>query len=347
MTGALLHCQVSYGPSAVAPTAIPAPGPAQSQSKELSRDPRKGRLQLLVSVDWEGGDLREENLRAFEDLRGRFPQVRLVHFLNAAYYRTGASFAAITATTRRVLRPGDELGLHLHGWRTLFQASGVTFRPGPRFNIREPLVVDGPECAYDCGIDVPIGLYTSDELRKVVRYSIAMLASQGFGRAKSFRTGGWMLRQSVRDAIAAEGITRDHSDVATTFLAYKLQGSLLWGWLQELWPNTTDIAQPYVLPTSTTPLIEVPDNGALAGYTNAAQMVEMFQHNKAVYLADPSKNVVLSFGFHQELSKRDLPDLMGGLQKIYEVCAAENLPLESVTSEMIEARSSLSLASNL
>lgn len=35
------------------------------------------------------------------------------------------------------------------------------------------------------------------------------------GRAKSFRAGGWMIRLSVREALAAKGIIRDSLDVAT------------------------------------------------------------------------------------------------------------------------------------
>lgn len=141
-----------------------------------------------------------------------------------------------------------------------------------------------------------------------------------------------MLRPQVLEAIAAEGFAYDHSPVATPFLWTKLHNVPIWGWLNEIWPTITDVSQPYTVVTATTPIIEVPDNGALAGYTSAAQMVEMFQHNKAVYLRDPSKNVVIEFGFHQELGKRDLPDLTSGLEQIYAIAKAENLPIESITS---------------
>jgi hypothetical protein len=324
--------------AALAPSGPRAPGLGATQPQAL-RAPGSGKMQLLVSVDWEGADLREENMTVFEELRTRFPQVRLVHFLNAGYYtRAPSKPAEITATIRRVLRPGDELGLHLHGWRRLVEAAGVPFRTSPRFSSAPPLVPDSPDCAYDCGIDVPVSAYTAPELRKIIKLSIDTLERQGFGRAKSFRTGGWMARPHVLEAVAAEGITHDHSDVATGLLASKLMTSPIWDWLKELWPKTTDTSQPYLLPTPAGTLVEVPDNGALAGYTSGGQMLDVYEHNKQAYLRDTSRNIVLSFGFHEEVAKRDLPDLMRGLQYVIDAARADGIPLESVTNEAISAQ---------
>jgi hypothetical protein len=153
---------------------------------------RKGKLQLVVTVDWEGRDLREDNIRAMENLHARFPQVKVVHFLNAGYYtKQFANRADVTARMNRAIKPGDEKALHIHGWRRLFEASGLTFRNTPTFwgTTIDPR---SRECLDDCGHEVPISLYTTDELRKVVNFSLDTLEQNGFGRAKSFRCGGWM-----------------------------------------------------------------------------------------------------------------------------------------------------------
>jgi len=50
----------------------------------VREDTEQGKLLVVVTVDWEGDDLREENLAAMERLRERFPEVELVQFLNAA-----------------------------------------------------------------------------------------------------------------------------------------------------------------------------------------------------------------------------------------------------------------------
>jgi hypothetical protein len=294
---------------------------------------KKGKLQLVVSVDWEGRDLRDDNLAAMEDLHAKFPQVKIVHFLNAAYFlKHGAVAADVATQMNRAIRPGDEKGLHIHGWRRLFEASGVTFRGSPTF-WGTTLDVHGQECGDDCGHEVPISLYTSDELRKVVKLSLDTLETNGFGRAKSFRCGGWMAKQPVRDALTAEGMRYDHSAVPTVFLQAKLGTMPVYDWLSELWQGTTNVSQPYALPTATTSLTEVPDNGALADYVSTQQMVDTFEANKAAFLQDRKKNVVVSIGFHQETAATYLPQLEAALTRIYAETKAEKIPFENVTSE--------------
>ena len=296
---------------------------------------KKGKLQLLVTVDWEGRDLREDNLRAMENLRARFPQVKIIHFLNAGYYtKQGANAADVTARINRPLRAGDENALHIHGWKRLFEASGVGFRASPTF-WGTSLNATGRECIEDCGHEVPISLYTSDELRKVVKFSLDKLETSGFGRAKSFRCGGWMAKPTVRDAVAAEGLTFEHSAVPTTFLQAKLGTTPVYGWLSELWQGTTNVSQPYTIATASTPLTEVPDNGALADYVSPDQMMDVFEANKAAFLRDRSKNVVVSVGFHHETAASYLPQLEIALGRMFDEAKAENLPFESVTSEAL------------
>jgi len=299
---------------------------------------RKAKLQLVVTVDWEGRDLREDNLRAMEALRARFPQVKIIHFLNAAYYEKALANAAdVTARVNRVLRPGDEKGLHIHGWKRLFDASAVTFRGSPTFwgTTIDP---KSRECLDDCGHEVPISLYSSDELRRVVRFSLDTLEANGFGRAKSFRCGGWIAKPAVRDAVAAEGLTYEHSEVPVAFLEAKLGGLPLFAWLSEVWPTATPLSQPHFLPTSTTSLVEVPDNGALADYVVAQQMIDVFEKNKAELLRRRTQQSrVVSIGFHQETAAMFLPQVTLALDKILAEVATENLPFESVTSASLSA----------
>lgn len=305
----------------------------------------KGKLELLVTVDWEGRELREDNIRAMEALHARFPQVKIIHFLNAGYYtKLAANPAEVTARINRAIQPGDETALHIHGWKRLFEAAGVGFRGSPTF---WGTTVDphGRECIEDCGHEVPISLYTTDELRKVVKFSLDTLEDNGFGRAKSFRCGGWMAKTTVRDAIAAEGLTFEHSAVPTAFLRAKLGNQPVYEWLSELWQGTTDVSQPYTLATATTPLTEVPDNGALADYVSTQQMIDVFEANKAAFLRDRRKNVVVSVGFHQETASSYLPLLEAALTRIYDEAKAENLPLESITSEALTVAPAATLPS--
>ncbi len=255
-------------------------------------------IRVVVTVDWEGTDLSSANLAAMEAFRTQFPKVPLVQFLNAAYYtKAGASAAAVTRSIRRAVRAGDELGLHIHGWKRLFEAADVTFRAEPTF-WGSPL--DASECLTDCGHEVAISSYSRAELRKVIDYSIATLQRNGFGHATSFRAGGWMAGATVRGALLDSGLTVDHSAVPSSPLSGELRGLPLLDWVKTLWPRTSATTQPYSIAVGSGSLVEIPDNGALADYVTTAEMVAVFDSAVTAYKHDRSHAQVVSIGFHQE-----------------------------------------------
>jgi hypothetical protein len=305
-----------------------ASNPAASGEADYTKG---GKLQLLVTVDWEGRDLRDDNIDAMKELHQKFPQVKVVNFLNAAYFtKSDADANADQAKIASAIGANDEKGLHIHGWKRLFEAAGVVFNGGPTFwgtNL-------GPQdCFYDCGHEVPLSNYAVADLRKVVKFSLDKLESQGFGRAKAFRCGGWMAKENVREAVAAEGLTYEESAVPASFLAPKLSQFPIQGWLSDLWAGTTQTSQPYRIATPAGELIEVPDNGALSDYVTADQMVGVYQANKAEWQKDPTKNVVVSVGFHEETAAMYLPILEAALTKMYDDAKASNIAFESVTTE--------------
>ena len=325
--------------SALGALAAGATGCAAESNDTASGDAdytNKGKIQLLVTVDWEGRDLRDDNLQAMKDLHARFPQVKVVNFLNAAYFtKEGADAEGTKAKIESALGANDERGLHIHGWKSLFEAAGVTFINGPSF-WGTPLTPD--QCLYDCGHEVPISLYSTEDLRKVVRFSLDKLEAEGFGRAKSFRCGGWMAKDNVREAVAAEGLRYEESAVPTDFLRPKLSSYPVQGWLDELWAGTTQTTQPYEMSTAAGSLVEVPDNGALADYVSPDQMFGTYAANKAAWQANPASTQVVSIGFHEETASMYLPQLEKALARIYDDAEANRVPLESVTTDAIAVR---------
>ncbi|MDB4998845.1 MAG: hypothetical protein JWM74_6277 [Myxococcaceae bacterium] len=310
---------------------------ANDESEDAYRnrgDGGRGSLQLHVTVDWEGRDLTEANIRAMETFRTRFPDVKLVHFLNAAYYtKPGAVTKDVTAKIARPLRTGDERGLHIHGWERLMEASGVTFRATPTFWGGANQLSN--DCNFDCGHEVPISAYETGELRKVIKFSVDTLDKNGFGRAKSFRAGGWVATPTVREAIAAEGFRSDNSAVPATFLQSEIGTLPLHRWVADLWAGTTSTTQPYKITTPAGTIAEVADNGALSDYMTAKEMQDVYEANKRTYLANPSKNVVISIGFHQETAARFLPILTQALDGIFAAAKLDGVPIVSVTSETL------------
>ncbi len=293
-----------------------------------------GKVQIVVSVDWEGRELAATNLDAMKAFRSANPTVPLVQFLNAAYYfKPGADAAATSVKIASVLKPSDELGLHIHGWKRLFEASGVAFRTTPTF-WGTPVLEDS--CSFDCGHEVPISAYNTGELQSVIRTSNATLRANGFAIGKSFRAGGWMATTSVREALTAEGFTVDSSAANVALLSDELVGLPVLGWLKNLWGSVQSTSQPYAIATRSGSLKEIPDNGALADYATSAEMVTVFQAHKARLKLSPTKNTVMSIGFHQETAKTYLPRVTSAILRIKQIAAAENIRVVFVTTAAVK-----------
>jgi hypothetical protein len=205
------------------------------------------------------------------------------------------------------------VGLHIHGWKSLFEKSGVEFRSSPTFWGTGSVALPCPD---DCGHEVPISAYSESELRKVVRTSLDVLERQGFGRPTTFRAGGWLATPTVQNAIRAEGLTTDSSAVPAQFLQPRLGSKPLYAWVRELWPQLTPTTQPFVLHTTQGDLKELPDNGALADYMSADQMIAVFRQGMAYADAHPGQSALVHIGFHQETAAQYLPRVRQALQVI-------------------------------
>ncbi|MBC7659935.1 MAG: hypothetical protein H7249_09525 [Chitinophagaceae bacterium] len=284
------------------------------------------KIHVVVSVDWEGRDITPENIAAMKAFRTDFPGIPLQMFLNAAYFtKVGANPKQIVEAMNSVLAPGDEKGLHIHGWKSLIEASGVKFRSEPAF--RGP--IDMSKCVPDCGHDVNITAYSEAELRKVIAFSLKTLEKNGMGRAKTFRAGAWQADKKVLRALAAEGIVLDDSATDAEFLKERWGKTLLYPVTKKIWPDTVAASQPYWIDLGQGHKIqELPNNGCLADYVSGESILKSFQANRDLFKKDPSKDVYLSIGFHQETAVKFLPNLRKGIELIRAEAAAQNLPVD-------------------
>lgn len=317
-----------------APDSSPEQDPSKDESPKDPEPAPHNEIQVVISVDWEGFSMEESNLAAMASFRADFPEIPLTQFLNAAYYtKAGANAERINRQIQRTLLDHDELGLHIHGWRSLFAASGVPFRTSPLF--WPPITKDATQ---DVGHNVDIGSYSAEQLRKVIAYSVTTLEAQGYGRAKSFRSGGWMSRSPVIEALIAEGFERDSSAVATDhFLDDDWVTKDLYRWLsKELWGNIKFDSQPYIMHGSSGSILQIPDNGALADYVRGPEMVQVYQACKAYKEAHPDEYVTMNFGFHQETAQRFLPRLRDGIARMEAQAQKDSITLVYRTTETMK-----------
>jgi len=271
---------------------------------------RSGGVNIVVSVDWEGSGFDAEDLAAMSQFRDDFPNVPLTHYLNAAYFTKLAPNDVMGAVSsgdkiRTVLREGDEIGLHVHSDNHLLYAAGVAPKKYPSWDNLPDMT----------GHTVPLSAFSEEEVRSVVAFSCRTLEQQGFERPQSFRAGGWHAGTNVLNALATEGFVVDSSEVPIDWLGG------YFGDVQDLWPNATRVSQPYRLEAG---LVEVPDNGCLADYATADDMVATFHE---VSKASRGKPMVLTLGFHQETAAKFLPRLRSALLEIELRAAAQRIPL--------------------
>jgi hypothetical protein len=234
-------------------------------------------------------------------LRDALPQVPLTHFLNAAYFtKKGARRDEVAAKMRSVLRAGDELGLHIHAWRSLVTASGVAFRREPTF-WGSP-VVDSGEA--DVGHEVELCAYSRDELEKVAAESQRILGDAGFRLSSSFRAGGWLADAKVLAAVRARGFAVDSSATDNKWHKQLLEQYAIFGRIREVWPDVTEESAPRWISTPAGAVLEMPDTGALADYVTAADMLGHIERARARARASAAREVFVHVGFHQETAAR-------------------------------------------
>lgn len=272
-------------------------------------------VQVVISVDWEGYSLEPDNLAAFRKFREDYPQIKIIHFLNPAYFtKTNAQAEEINNAIRSVLRPGDELGLHIHAFESLLKVAGVPFRQSVTYwGHAESQWING-----DRGHDVPLSLYTTDEMQSLVHTSLEILHSNGFSPIQAFRAGGWVATPEVLEAIAREGILVDSSAVSTEFIERALNADLpLLQITKQLWPSQTpDTDQLYQINMPAGIVTEVPNNFALADYLTGEQAFSTFE--KIIPSRFESRQpLMVHFGFHQETAAIFISRVRTFLDKLY------------------------------
>ena len=263
--------------AACACSSAPAPSPPQ------------GHIVVAITIDWEGAELSAPGLAALAELRTKLGAVPITHFVSAAYLTSDA--AARAATIASAIRPGDELAMHLHAWRSLAQASGITPRLSPSFLTGTDQLLE----IADGGFDTDLDTYDVAGLRALLRTSRRLLEQTRIPVSRSFRAGGYLATPKVISAIAAEGYTVNSSAIDRHQLD-ELEDAVLSDRLAGVWPRIEATSQPYVLRE---PLLEMPI-AAVTDYVEADEIVRMFEAAHARLAAEPSRDVFVVLASHLE-----------------------------------------------
>jgi len=289
---------------------------------------------VIVSVDWEGRSLLDGNLEAMKNFRGRHQDVPMQQFLNAAYYtKQGADLSATTKKIQSTLLPEDDHGIHLHAWNSLFEKAGITVVDEPGFiavTKADKFYRNADDWDYyknDWGYGVRIDQYNVEELTRVIQTSIDILMAEGFHRPYSFRAGGYMAGQNVFEALSKNRFKLDASAGNIRFVKKRFGDVPFVRWVSELWSHIDDCSQPYKMSTTHGDIWQLPNNGCLADYTTAEDILEVFDKNVRTWQQLQEQPVFISIGFHQETAGKFLDRVDSAITAIKEISLKQNLPV--------------------
>jgi hypothetical protein len=270
-------------------------------------------LHLFMSVDWEGASLEDDNINTMRDFRDQFPEVKLIHFISPSYFtQAGADSAGFSAKFNSVYNPDiDQIGLHVHAWKSLIELAGVQYRDSPQYlNSRRTF----PDVS-DQGHDVMLNAYTRDELVNIFAKSIEIFGENGLRAPSIFRSGGWLAAPNVLEALADVGITADSSAVPAEFLRAALEDEPLYREVGRIWPEITANTEIYKLALSSGREIdEYTNNLGLADYVDGDQALAIVKDR--VGATDTGGQIYAHYGFHQETAEFFSENFFGFIRKI-------------------------------
>ncbi len=288
-------------------------------------------LILLASIDWEGAEIKQDNIDAIKKFNESHHDVPFTHFICPSYFTRGFDTPKISELIKSAIKPNDEIALHIHCWESLITAAGVTYHAKPTWNKNNDpgTGVKKANGELDFGHDVPLGSYDDAELLKIFTNSLELLVSSGLiERVKDcvgFRCGGWVASTNVLKAMQTTGnFTYDASGAPNLFFkSLNAREPLpLYSWLEEQWGSTLVNDPAYISNSLTHPLYpdgvtgldpqsptisqtqfikdanlhEIPNTAALADYNTVSQLKDYI--DRAVAQAIKTGNTAISMGFH-------------------------------------------------
>jgi hypothetical protein len=283
-----------------------------------------GTLYATVTVDWEGEQITALFLQALENFKAVHPDIPLTHFICPAYFTRGNDLSEYSNRIK-ALTQNDEVGVHIHCWETLVRKSHVEPITKPTCTHFEFIVKYG-NGKEDKGFAVPLGLYSEENIRKILTTAKQILIEQGLTTPKacvSFRCGAWMACDAVFSALQKEGFKNDASAAPYNWLPLITEDEIptFASWIRLLWgryetispsylanslihtvyptgvvgcfaPNDKTLSMPQLLNNN---IVEVPDTGALMDYTPKWALYDYIQN--AWHLSQ-TEDIYISFGFH-------------------------------------------------
>lgn len=283
-------------------------------------------IYFLVSVIWEGEHVRPYNIEAIKRFRERFPELRLLHFINPTYFvRPGVDHEALRSLMNQVIRPGDEIGMHLQPWKSLADSAGVPFRYNPTY---WGYALDKVDCEVDCGKEIPLMVYPKEDIAKLMQHGLNLMEQQQFGKIKSFVAGGWLASNEIWDVMSQNHLEYDFSAVPPSLLKKRLGAFPIFNWINFRWNKITPFLQPYGIKTTDGKVLEIGTSATATDYLTVPEATQLFQSYLDYRRQKTDPILIYHISFHQETALQYLPRLTETLLQLVKMGEASNLPVQ-------------------
>jgi peptidoglycan/xylan/chitin deacetylase (PgdA/CDA1 family) len=254
----------------------------QIENKKWTSDPATINisygLYMVWTMDWEGSPtpFSQSQINLIEDLSENHNNIPQTQFVNPRIFLDNFSSnqrdLRLDYILERQEKYGDEIGLHLHMWFDLVGAAGVEAKSEPAWDSK-----DGPSAKG--GWDVPSSVYSYEEYKKILEWSLDTFEQNGLPEPVSFRAGGWYLDLDNVRALESTGFRVDSSGRDAQFWGQ--------GYIPSPW-SLGSTSEPYKMSTSNInddepgPRFDVwqlPNNGAESYRYTDEQMIQFLEDN--------------------------------------------------------------------
>ncbi|HET9240986.1 MAG TPA: hypothetical protein VFO10_27215 [Oligoflexus sp.] len=279
-----------------------------------------------VTVHWEGRELHAPNVDALERMRKTFPDIPLTHFVNPAYFLDEAKAADNLNAMQRVFGTQDEVGLYLAPVENLVQEAGVILKLAPSF---WGYADEGEICENDCGLDVPLTVYTREETLRILSAAHRTLIQAGFSSLKSFTVRGWMEAPFLTQLAGSFGYRFDLSPVDPELVAPKLREFPLSAWVAERWSMLVqpDAKALQALAGSHPLVLPVPQRGGIMELNEQREILARFDKQ----LKEGREDEVFTLALSAEAAFQSWPKLRMVLQSLQEKAKKQGITLRFTT----------------
>ena len=254
---------------------------------------------VVWSIDWEGFDVKEEYLNQMADISTKY-NIPMTHFFNPYIYIYLAKNRYEYLTNWVVGREEDSIGLHLHMYNSLVEASGVNVHNNPAWG-----------SPTGNGHDTPNSNYEYNEFRKIISWALTQFEKFGLPRPTMYRAGGWYIDEENINVLNNLGFNIESSG-RTSYIHGRNSLEGHWDLQETTQPYQMNSEDQNVTDNPNINIWEYPNNGGDSWAYSSDELISRFDSN---YKGGITKeDIIITYLSHPHWFNTEGPHIEGALK---------------------------------